>query len=37
MKKKLPRLKSDAEAEAFINKADLTEFDPSECASFASS
>jgi predicted DNA binding CopG/RHH family protein len=29
MKKKLPRLKSDAEAEAFINKADLTEFDSS--------
>jgi len=27
MKKKLPRLKSDTEAEAFVDKADLTEFD----------
>jgi predicted DNA binding CopG/RHH family protein len=27
MKKKLPRLASDAEAEAFVEKADLTEFD----------
>jgi predicted DNA binding CopG/RHH family protein len=27
MKKKLPRLKSDAEAEAFVDKGDLTEFD----------
>jgi predicted DNA binding CopG/RHH family protein len=30
MKKKLPRLESDAEAEAFIDKADLTTFDLSE-------
>jgi predicted DNA binding CopG/RHH family protein len=27
MKRKLPRLKSDAEAEAFVDKADLTKFD----------
>jgi predicted DNA binding CopG/RHH family protein len=27
MKKKLPKLASDAEAEAFVEKADLTEFD----------
>lgn len=27
MKKKLPKLKSDAEAEAFVDKADLTQFD----------
>src|SRR6478672_9396494 len=27
MKKKLPKLTSDAEAEAFIDNADLTEFD----------
>jgi predicted DNA binding CopG/RHH family protein len=27
MKKKLPTLKSDAEAEAFVAKGDLTEFD----------
>ncbi|HWM30400.1 MAG TPA: CopG family antitoxin [Methyloceanibacter sp.] len=27
MKKKLPRLKSDAEAEAFVDKVDLTKFD----------
>lgn len=27
MKKKLPTLKSDAEAEAFVAKADLTEYD----------
>ena len=27
MKKKLPRLASDAEAEAFVEKADLTKFD----------
>ena len=27
MKKKRPRLKSDTEAEAFVDKADLTEFD----------
>ncbi len=30
MKKKLPRLKSDAEAEAFVDKADLTKYDLSE-------
>ena len=30
MKKKLLRLRSDAEAEAFVDKADLTEFDLSE-------
>jgi predicted DNA binding CopG/RHH family protein len=30
MKKKLPKLTSDAEAEAFIDKADLAEFDLSE-------
>jgi predicted DNA binding CopG/RHH family protein len=30
LKKKLPRLKSDAEAEAFVDKADLTQFDLSE-------
>jgi len=27
MKKKLPRLRSDKEAEAFVEKADLTEYD----------
>jgi predicted DNA binding CopG/RHH family protein len=27
MKKKLPRLKSDKEAEEFVEKADLTEYD----------
>lgn len=27
MKKKLPRFKSDREAEAFVAKADLTEYD----------
>ncbi len=27
MKKKLPRLKSDKEAEDFVEKADLTEYD----------
>jgi predicted DNA binding CopG/RHH family protein len=27
MKKKLPRLRSDAEAEAFVSSADLTEYD----------
>jgi predicted DNA binding CopG/RHH family protein len=27
MKKKLPRLKSDNEAEEFVEKADLTEYD----------
>jgi predicted DNA binding CopG/RHH family protein len=27
MKKKLPRLKSDKEAEEFVGKADLTEYD----------
>jgi predicted DNA binding CopG/RHH family protein len=27
MKKKLPRLRTDAEAEAFVDKADLTKFD----------
>jgi predicted DNA binding CopG/RHH family protein len=27
MKKKLPRLKSDKEAEEFVDKADLTEYD----------
>jgi predicted DNA binding CopG/RHH family protein len=30
MRKKLPRLKSDAEAEAFVDKADLTQFELSE-------
>ena len=30
MKKKLPTLKSDAEAEAFVANADLTEYDLSE-------
>jgi predicted DNA binding CopG/RHH family protein len=30
VKKKLPRLRSDAEAEAFVDKADLTKFDLSE-------
>jgi CopG antitoxin of type II toxin-antitoxin system len=27
VKKKLPRLKTDAKAEAFVDKADLSEFD----------
>ncbi len=27
MKKKLPKLKSDAEAEAFVARADLTDYD----------
>ncbi len=30
MKMKLPRLTSDAEAEAFVDEADLTEFDLSD-------
>ena len=30
MKKKLPKLKSDREAEAFVAKADLTEYDLSD-------
>jgi predicted DNA binding CopG/RHH family protein len=30
MKKKLPKLRSDAEAEAFVEMADLTQFDLSE-------
>jgi predicted DNA binding CopG/RHH family protein len=30
MKKRLPKLKSDAEAEAFVAKADLTEYDLSD-------
>ncbi|MDO8434745.1 MAG: BrnA antitoxin family protein [Candidatus Binatus sp.] len=30
MRKKLPRLRSDKEAEEFVEKADLTEFDLSE-------
>jgi CopG antitoxin of type II toxin-antitoxin system len=30
MKKKLPKLASDAEAEAFVVRVDLTEFDLSE-------
>ena len=30
MKKKLPRFKSDREAEKFVEKADLTEYDLSE-------
>jgi predicted DNA binding CopG/RHH family protein len=30
MKKKLPRLKSDKEAEQFVDRADLTEYDLSE-------
>ena len=30
MKKKLPRLKSDKEAEAFVANADLTQYDLSE-------
>jgi len=30
MKKKLPRLRSDAEAEAFVDKANLAEFDLSK-------
>jgi len=29
MKKKLPKLKSDAEAEAFVAEADLTDYDMS--------
>ncbi len=29
MKKKLPKLKSDAEAEAFVARADLTDYDVS--------
>ena len=34
MKKKLPRLKSDKEAEEFVEKADLTEYDLSGMRSF---
>ncbi len=34
MKKKLPRLASDAEAEAFIDNADLTTFDLSTMREF---
>ena len=30
MKKKLPKLKSDKEAETFVAKADLTQFDLSK-------
>ena len=33
MKKKLPKLKSDKEAEAFVAKADLTEYDLSDMRS----
>jgi len=32
MKKRLPDLKSDAEAEAFVSNADLTEYDLSSMA-----
>ena len=34
MKKKLPRFKSDKEAEEFVEKADLTEYDLSGMRSF---
>ena len=34
MKKKLPRLKSDAEAEAFVDEADLTQFDLAQMREF---
>jgi predicted DNA binding CopG/RHH family protein len=33
MKKKLPRLRSDKEAEEFVEKADLTEYDLSQMRS----
>jgi predicted DNA binding CopG/RHH family protein len=34
MKKKLPRLKTDAEAEAFVDQADLTQYDLSDMREF---